>query len=107
MPTSRPPDVFHKEYMNQINVAIIGTGWCGGIRAETCAANAFVRDLHVVETRPERLAEIAQKTNARSATADYRHLLEAKDLDAVMISATPETTHYPMARDWLLAGICR
>ena len=90
--------------MNQINVAIIGTGWGGGIRAETCAANAFVRDLHVVETRPERLAEIAQKTNARSATADYRHLLEAKDLDAVMISATPETTHYPMARDWLLAG---
>jgi predicted dehydrogenase len=95
---------FHRKYMKQINVAIIGTGWCGGIRAETCAANAFVKDLHVVETRPERLSEIARKTNARSATTDYRDLLERKDLDAVMISATPETTHYPMARDWLLAG---
>jgi predicted dehydrogenase len=90
--------------LRQINVAVIGTGWCGGIRAETCAANAFVKDLHVAETRRERLAEIAKKTNPRTATADYRELLEIKDLDAVMISATPETTHYPMARESLLAG---
>jgi predicted dehydrogenase len=90
--------------MKQINVAVIGTGWCGGIRAETCAASPFVNELHVVETRAERLAEIARSTGARSATADYRHLLDRKDVDAVMISATPETTHYPMARDCLAAG---
>ena len=90
--------------MKQINVAVIGTGWCGGIRAETCAANPLVKDLHVAETRPERLAEIASKTKARRATADYRELLEIKDLDAVLISATPETSHYPIARESLLAG---
>ena len=55
--------------MRQINVGIIGTGWCGGIRAETCAMNPLVKDLHVVETRPERLAEIAKKTNAKTAGA--------------------------------------
>ena len=90
--------------MKPINVAVIGTGWCGGIRAETCAAYPLVQDLHVAETRPERLAEIAAKTRAKTATADYRELLKIDDIDAVLISATPETTHYPMARESLLAG---
>ena len=90
--------------MKQINVAVIGTGWCGGIRAETCASYPLVKDLHVAETRADRLEEIAKKTNARTATADYRELLQIKDIDAVLISATPETTHYPIARESLLAG---
>jgi scyllo-inositol 2-dehydrogenase (NAD+) len=90
--------------VKQINVAVIGTGWCGGIRAETCAAHALVKDLHVAENRPERLEEIADKTNAKTATADYRDLLQIQDIDAVMISATPEALHYPMARESLLAG---
>jgi predicted dehydrogenase len=90
--------------MNQINVGIIGTGWCGGIRAETCAANPVVKEIHIAETRPERLAEVAKATGARTTTTDYRELLKIGGIDAVMISATPETTHYPMARDSLAAG---
>jgi predicted dehydrogenase len=90
--------------VKQITVGVIGTGWCGGIRAETAAANPLVKELHVVETRPERLAEIAKKTQASSAGADYRALLKRDDIDAIIISATPETTHYPMARESLLAG---
>lgn len=43
----------------QIEVGIIGTGWCGGIRAEACATHPAVRHLHIAETRPERLAEVA------------------------------------------------
>jgi predicted dehydrogenase len=92
------------KHVKPINVAIIGTGWCGGIRAETCAASPLVNALHLAEVRPGRLAEMAQKTRARSATADYRELLALEDLDAVMISATPESTHYPMTRDALAAG---
>ena len=90
--------------MKQINVGIVGTGWCGGIRAETAAANPLVKDLHLIETKPERLAEIAKKTDARTAGADYHALLKIDDIDAIVISATPETTHYPMARACLLAG---
>ncbi|HYH43138.1 MAG TPA: Gfo/Idh/MocA family oxidoreductase, partial [Burkholderiales bacterium] len=90
--------------MKQINVGIIGTGWCGGIRAETAAANPLVKNLHLIETRPERLAEIAKKTNAASAGADYKVLLKNDDIDAIIISATPEALHYPMARESLLAG---
>lgn len=90
--------------MKQIGVAIVGTGWCGGIRAETCAAHPLVKSLHLAEVRAERLEEIARKTRASTAVADYRKLLEKKDIEAVFISATPEDSHFPMARDFLAAG---
>src|SRR5258705_4190420 len=90
--------------MKQIGVAIVGTGWCGGIRAETCAAHPLTKSLHLAEIRPERLAEVAKATGAKSAVADYRELLKNPEIEAVYISATPETTHYPMARDSLAAG---
>ncbi len=90
--------------MKQIGVGVIGTGWCGGIRAQACAANPLVRSLHLAEIRTERLAEVAKATNARTAVTDYTKLLENAEIEAVYISATPETTHYPMARDCLAAG---
>ena len=35
---------------------------------------------------------------------DYRVLIDNPDIDAIMVSATPETTHYPMALEALQAG---
>jgi predicted dehydrogenase len=90
--------------MRQIGVGIIGTGWCGGIRAETCAMHPLVESVHLAEIRPDRLEEVAKATAARTATTDYRELLGHGEIEAVYISATPETTHYPMARDALAAG---
>ena len=90
--------------MRQIEVGIIGTGWCGGIRAETCAAHALVKDVHVAEILPSRLEEIQRKTGAKTATEDYREILDNPEIAAVYISATPEQTHYPMARHALMAG---
>jgi len=58
--------------MKPIAVAVVGTSWCGGIRAETLAAHPLVRTLDVAEVRPERLAEIAKKTRARVATKTTR-----------------------------------
>jgi myo-inositol 2-dehydrogenase/D-chiro-inositol 1-dehydrogenase len=66
-----------------IEVAIIGTGWCGGIRAETLASHALVKGLHLAETNQPRLEEIQKKTKARTATADYKKLLEQTDIEAV------------------------
>ncbi|HXM81776.1 MAG TPA: Gfo/Idh/MocA family oxidoreductase [Burkholderiales bacterium] len=90
--------------MKPIAVAVVGTGWCGGIRAETLAAHPLVKTLDVAEVRPERLDEIAKKTRARLATKDYQDLVSKTDIQAVYISATPESTHYPIARDFLGAG---
>jgi predicted dehydrogenase len=90
--------------MKKINVGIIGTGWCGGIRAETCAASPYVSELHLAEIKQARLKEVADKTKPATATTDYRTLLENKNVDAIIISTTPETTHYPIAKESLLAG---
>jgi predicted dehydrogenase len=87
--------------VRSIDVGIIGTGWCGGIRAEVCAASPLVGSLHIAEIRPDRLAEVAAATGA-APTTDYKEFLDT--VDAVLISATPETTHYPMARECLAAG---
>jgi scyllo-inositol 2-dehydrogenase (NAD+) len=88
--------------VKRLSVGVVGTGWCGGIRAETLAGHPLVGELHVAEVRPERLAEISKKAAAKSATADYRELVDK--VEAVYISATPESLHYPMARDFLAAG---
>ncbi len=90
--------------MRQINVGVIGTGWCGGIRAVTCANYPLVDELHIAEIKPERLAEVKAETNAVFATADYQEILKNDDIDCVFISATPESVHFPMAKDSLSAG---
>lgn len=90
--------------MQEIEVAVIGTGWCGGIRAEALARHAMVKALHIAEVNPERLREMAEKTGARSASADWQDIVRNPAIAAVYISATPETTHYPMAKACLLAG---
>ena len=90
--------------MRMINVGVIGTGWCGGIRAETCAKSPFVNDLHIAEIKEARLKEVTALANPVTATTDYRRLLENPTIDAVMISTTPEPTHYPIAKESLEAG---
>ncbi len=87
-----------------VEVAVIGTGWCGGIRAETLSRYPLVEKLHVCEIRPDRLKEIQQLTNAAVATADYQDIVRNDAVKVVYISTTPENTHFPIARDCLKAG---
>ena len=90
--------------MEAIEVAVIGTGWCGGIRAEALARHALVKALHIAEINPERLKEMATKTGAKTVTSDWHEIASNPAISVVYISATPETTHYPMAKACLLAG---
>ena len=70
------------------------------------AANSpLVADLHIAEIDPGRKAEVEELTNPTSSTDDWEALLGIAGLDAVMISATPETTHYPMTKAALDAGL--
>ncbi len=91
--------------VKQLNVGVIGTGWCGGIRAVACSRHALVGSLHIAETNPGRRAEMEQLVDPATSTDDWESILGIDGLDAVMISATPETTHYPMARAALEAGL--
>jgi predicted dehydrogenase len=85
-----------------MRLAVIGTGWIGGIRAHNCAGHPRVRELHVADIDPSRAEEVAARTGARSWTTDYRELIDR--VDAVIVSAAPETTHYRISRDVLRAG---
>jgi predicted dehydrogenase len=90
--------------MKQVEVAVIGTGWCGGIRALTLSQSGLVDKLHICEIRPDRLEEVRQMTNAATATTDYQEIVRNPAIKVVYISTTPEPTHYPIARDCLRAG---
>lgn len=90
--------------MEELNVGVIGTGWCGGIRAEAAAASPLVGALHIAEVNPERLEEMKALTSPVTATTDWEQLIADPDIQALMVSATPETTHYPMAKAALEAG---
>jgi len=86
-----------------ISMGIIGAGWIGGLRARTCAHHPLVGSLHLCDIDKDRLQQVARETRARSATTDYHELLNRQDIDAVIVTTTPEPTHYPVARDCLLA----
>ncbi len=90
--------------MDQLNVGVIGTGWCGGIRAVAAANSALVGRLQLAEINEDRLAEVAAMTGAALATTDWESLVADPEIQALMISATPETLHHPMARAALQAG---
>jgi myo-inositol 2-dehydrogenase/D-chiro-inositol 1-dehydrogenase len=90
--------------MQQVEVAVIGTGWCGGIRAETLSRSALVDKLHICEIRPDRLAEVKALTRPATATRDYRDIIKNEAIRVVYVCTTPEQTHFPIARDCLKAG---
>jgi predicted dehydrogenase len=90
--------------VKQINVGVIGTGWVGGIRANACARNAIIKDLHVAEIDEARRNEMAAAINATSAISDWRRLIDDDSVDALIISMTPETARFPMVMAALEAG---
>ncbi len=90
--------------VRQLGVGIIGTGWIGGVRANALADHPQVRELHICDIRADRLQEVAELTSPTSTTLDYKDLLKNPAIDVIFVSTTPESTHYPIARDALLAG---
>jgi predicted dehydrogenase len=90
--------------VSQVGVGIIGTGWIGAVRANALADHPQVRALHICDIREDRLKEVEEETKPESATLDYRDLLNNPSIDVIIISTTPESTHYPIAKDALLAG---
>jgi predicted dehydrogenase len=87
----------------KINVAVVGTGWIGEIRAKACANHPLVESVYIAEIDPAKLARVGEETRAKMATTDYRELLSRDEIDAFIVCTTPETTHYPVTKDCLLA----
>ena len=77
--------------INQINVGVIGTGWCGGIRANACHNNPLVNKLFLAETNTKRLNELKKSLDVDGATENWKELINNDEIDTIIISATPET----------------
>ena len=52
--------------MEPLSIGIIGTGWCGEIRAVAAANSALVGSLHLAEIREERLADVSRRRRVPS-----------------------------------------
>ena len=90
--------------MKRLHVGIIGTGWCGAIRTIASANSALVDELHIAEVNADRLTEMIRLTEPATATDNWEDLIANDRIDCIMVSATPETLHFPMAKAALEAG---
>ncbi len=90
--------------MKTVEVGAIGVGWVGGTRVETLSRTALVDKLHICDIKPDRLAELKARYRPATATLDYQDIIKNDNISVVFISTTPESNHYPIARDCLKAG---
>lgn len=86
-----------------INVGVIGCGYWGPNLVRNFNACEGARMAMVSDLRPERLAFIASRYPAATATADCGDILGSPQIDAVAI-ATPAASHHELARRALMAG---
>lgn len=81
--------------MKRVNVGVIGAGLFGELHARVYFESPKCNLLAVADTRRQRAEEVATKYHT-SAYADWRKLLERKDIEAVSI-VTPEDQHTDLA----------
>jgi predicted dehydrogenase len=91
-----------KNHQN-VNVGIIGLGYWGPKLARNFQSLEGVRMVIASDLRQERLDDLKKLYPDITVTRDYKELLKAPHLDAVVI-ATPVNTHYKLAVDAILAG---
>jgi len=85
----------------KIRVAAIGVGHLGRHHARIYAENGDAELVAVVDTSPENLAAIAEKSGARGIE-DYHSLIG--EVDAVSV-AVPTVSHYEITKEFLEAGV--
>jgi predicted dehydrogenase len=87
--------------MEKIRAAVVGVGYLGRFHAQKYAGAESCELVGVVDARPEAREKVASELRTE-AYADHRELIGK--VDAVSI-ATTTPAHFPIARDFLLAGV--
>jgi UDP-2-acetamido-3-amino-2,3-dideoxy-glucuronate N-acetyltransferase len=83
------------------NIAVVGCGYWGQNLVRNFAELGALRT--VCDTDPAKLKEISARYPQTKTELDYPRLLADQDIQGVVI-ATPAVTHYPLAKQALLAG---
>jgi len=85
----------------KLRVAVIGAGHLGGFHTQKYAAHPDVELVGVVDVLPDRVREVADRSQTR-AYLDYHDILDA--VDAVSL-AVPTERHFEVGREVLDAGV--
>jgi len=90
---------------DRVNLGFIGFGIRGNILLEAAKETGQANLVEACDCYQGHLARAKERTDGKIATnfAQYKKLLDRKDIDAVVI-ATPDHWHLPMALDALSAG---
>src|SRR5207247_1250397 len=89
--------------MRALGVAIIGTGFMGGVHLEALRRLGSVHVRAVGGRRLEKARALADRFGIETAESDYRRILEDPAVEAVHI-CSPNALHFPMASAALAAG---
>jgi predicted dehydrogenase len=86
-----------------VRVAIVGLGYWGPNLARNLASLGEAQLCALCDARPDLLAQFEGQYPEARTTSNYDELLNAHDIEAVVI-ATPVHTHFELAKAALLAG---
>lgn len=82
---------------------MIGCGYWGPNLLRNFAENEAAQLRWICDLDEARLASMSRRYPMAQTSSDYRRLIADPELDAVAV-VTPVATHYPIARECLLAG---
>ena len=89
--------------MSRIRTAVIGTGFMGRTHLEALRRVENVDVVEVAATSLEKARAVAAGYNVLNATGDWRDVIADPSIEAVHI-ATPNDSHFPIAKAAFLAG---
>ena len=87
----------------QVRLGVIGCGYWGPNLARNFNELPDSVVSYLCDVDPRRLEHLCNLYPLAGLTTDYRDVLQDPEVDAVVV-ATPVRTHYPLAREALLAG---
>jgi predicted dehydrogenase len=91
--------------LTRARIGVIGTGWWATYaHLPALLSNPRAEAVAIADPSSERLARAAERFGIRRSFTDYYAMLEAGDLDGVIV-ATPHNTHYSIGRDVLRHGL--
>src|SRR5205809_1479407 len=89
--------------MGAITIGVIGCGYWGPNLLRNIAENETAELRWICDADDARLAAMGRRYPAAQTTTDYQKLLADPKLDAIAV-VTPVATHFPIAKQALLAG---
>jgi predicted dehydrogenase len=89
--------------VNRIRTAVIGTGFMGRVHLEALRRVDNVDVVEIAATSTEKAHAAAEGFNVLNATGDWHNVIADPSIDAVHI-ATPNASHFPIAKAALEAG---